>query len=103
MRLAETLASSLREERVMVKSLGFSFAGLCALAAVLDVAARAFGTLTFTHVSVGSGVFLAVVAMAPLFMRPSDADLNDVGIVREDDEETTESAALRLTLPRREP
>ena len=78
----------------MVKAFGFSFAGFCALAAVLDVAARAFGTLTVTHVSVGSGVFLAVVATAPLFMKPSDADINDVGIVREDDEDTTESAAI---------
>lgn len=74
----------------MWKAIGVSFAGLCALAAVLDVAARAVGALTLTHVSLGSGVFLVVVASAPFFMKPSDADLNDVGIVREDDEDGEE-------------
>lgn len=71
----------------MRKALVFAFTGLCVLACVLDVAWRAFGSLTVLQVSVGSGAFLAVIAAAPFFMKPSDADLNDIGIVPMDDED----------------
>lgn len=81
----------------MRKALVFAFAGLCVLACVFDVAWRAFGSLTMLQVSVGSGAFLAIVAAAPFFMKPSDADINDIGIVTMDDEDAESIDATART------
>jgi hypothetical protein len=77
----------------MWKAIAFSFAGICVLTTVFDVAFRALGSLSMSQVSVGSGLFLVVLALSPLFMKPSDADLNDIGLAPMDDEE---SSPLRL-------
>ena len=77
----------------MFKALGFSLTGLCVLATVLDTAWRAFGALTLTSVTFGSGVFVVVLAAAPFFMKPTDADINDIGIIHVDDEDDECSVA----------
>jgi hypothetical protein len=75
----------------MKKTLGYSFVGLCVLATVLDVAWRAIASLSLVHVSFGSGALLAVLVVAPFVMKPTDANLNDVGIVRVDEDESVDA------------
>jgi hypothetical protein len=85
----------------MIKALGFAFVGLCVVATLFDVAWRVFGALTTSGAALGSGAFAIVLLASPFFMKPSDVDINDAGIVHAEEDEEAPGADLRGVRPDR--
>ena len=63
--------------------------GFCGLTAIFELAYRAYTALTPVQLSVGTGVFAAIVLCSPLFLKASDTDLNNIGIPDISEEQMT--------------
>jgi len=78
----------------MNKAFALAFASLCAVTVSLDALWRVVENLNFVQLSFGSGALLAVCAAAPFVMKPSDTDINDVGLASFEDDEPAASPLL---------